>query len=97
MKRYRLTKRALISLSKAEQGFRRGLYRRGNACIALFGLEVVHGSFTEKEAKEVLRALQSHGLLGQDNAEGFWSRFACVADRHKNKAPFVECINDTDD
>jgi len=95
LKRYRLAKRAMVSLNKAAQGFHAGAYWRGNACIALLALEAAHGSFTEIEAKEALRSLQDHGLLGQDIAEGFWSRFACVADRHKGKEPFVEYIEET--
>jgi hypothetical protein len=95
MKRYRLASRAHSSLTKAAEGFHDGHYRRGNACIALLGVEAAQGSFTELEAKKVLLALQNRGLLGQDTAEGFWNRFACVTERHKGKAPFVEQIEES--
>ncbi|MNP31755.1 hypothetical protein D3C76_1248930 [compost metagenome] len=49
--------------------------------------------FTEVHALAALQALQARGLLGQDSAQSFWNRFACVTERHQGKAPFVEVVD----
>jgi len=93
MKRYKLATRAHESINKAATGFREGRYWRGYACVALLSIQTAHDSFSEAEAMKALRALERCGLLGQDTAESFWSRFACLAERHHGKAPFVERVD----
>ncbi len=93
MRRYKLANRAHESIRKAAAGFREGRYWRGYACVALLSIEHAHGAFTEAQALAALTGLERCKLLGQDTAEGFWNRFACVTERHRGKAPFVEEVD----